>query len=286
MGISVAPIRREPRSTQAERGDLSFKPARGGAFTLIELMVVVAIIVMAAGLMTPTITDFFKNRQLEGIRGHFGSAFNMARLDAVNQGKPVSLVFFREGVRVYDDTRRTFDLKDPFNPDTSPFASDKVWYVLGFANKKPSLSLPSYKKWEKAQLESQDLIAVSAKDSSTSRRRGRPTGPVFNVNGLPKLTFLRDGSVVFGAGSDVSTTEYNSKQVPDNADIMFFQAGNTTACFMDIRPMGQIRSKIEPMAQAATKPTVESGDSSGESFELDYETPKPKSDSEKEGEGE
>jgi hypothetical protein len=104
---------------------------------------------------------------------------------------------------------------------------------------------------------------------------------MFNVNGLPKLTFQRDGSVVFGTGSDVSTSEFNAKQVPDNADIIIYQVGNTTACFMDIRPMGQIRSKIEPMEAAMPKPTVEGVESSaGDRFELEYETPKPKSDSE------
>ncbi|MEC9352412.1 MAG: type II secretion system protein, partial [Planctomycetota bacterium] len=41
-------------------------------FTMIELMVVVAIIVMASGVMGPTIIDFMKNRELVGIRGHFG----------------------------------------------------------------------------------------------------------------------------------------------------------------------------------------------------------------------
>ena len=72
-------------------------------FTLIELMVVIFIIVLAAGLMTPTITDFFKGRQLENIRAQFGSAFSSARLRAVSQGVDVSVVFFREGVRVYEE---------------------------------------------------------------------------------------------------------------------------------------------------------------------------------------
>ena len=48
-------------------------------FTMIELMVVVAIIIMASGIMGPTIADFMKNRQLEGVRGQFGNIFNMAR---------------------------------------------------------------------------------------------------------------------------------------------------------------------------------------------------------------
>jgi hypothetical protein len=106
-------------------------------------MVVVAIIVLAAGLMTPTITDFFKNRQLEGIRGTIGSAFNRARMAAVDHGKSMSLVFFREGARVFDESTKSFDPDDHFNPETSPFADEAVWYVLGFLRKKASPRFPS-----------------------------------------------------------------------------------------------------------------------------------------------
>lgn len=283
-----------PESTNPPR--LPRRPAPG--FTLIELMVVIAIIVMAAGLMTPTITDFFKNRQLEGIRGHFGSAFNKARLAAVNQGKPVSLVFFREGVRVYDETTHTFDADDLFDPDLAPFASDKVWYVLGFLNKRPSLALPSYKKWEKAQKEAQAAAAESAASSSDTtgaaarrRKQLQQAGPVFNVNGIPKVTFQRDGGVVFAnGGDDVPTTEYNAKLVPDNADLIIYQAGSSTACFVDLRLTGQIRSKVEVMSEAAQRPAV-SGDDSGEGqFDIDYSSNKapespPETDGEEKGDG-
>ncbi|MFP6738720.1 MAG: prepilin-type N-terminal cleavage/methylation domain-containing protein, partial [Planctomycetota bacterium] len=66
-------------------------------FTMIELMVVVAIIVMASGVMGPTIIDFMKNRELEGVRGQFGNIFNLARLRAVNERRDISVVFFRGG---------------------------------------------------------------------------------------------------------------------------------------------------------------------------------------------
>src|SRR5437867_7485041 len=120
-------------------------------FTLIELMVVIGIIVLAAGLMTPTIADFFKNRQLETIRGHIGSAFNKARLDAVTRGVRASMVFFREGVRVYLEKDKRFDEDDLFSPETSPLADDSVWYVLGFLDKKPNFELERYRDWEARQ---------------------------------------------------------------------------------------------------------------------------------------
>lgn len=246
-------------------------------FTLIELMVVIAIIVMAAGLMTPTITDFFKNRQLESLRGHLGAAFNRARLAAVNQGKPVSMVFFREGVRIYDDTQKTFDEEDDFNPQTAPFASDKVWCVLGFFGKKTNLDLPAYSQWEENQrsargeLESLDGDAAAAAKSPGKAARG----PVYNVSGLPRITFQRDGSLVFtGGGGDVTSTIFNAKDIPDNADVIVNQLGNTTVLFVDFKPAGQIKYKIMPVREAPTKPTALGGADDND-FEIDYETLKP-----------
>jgi len=249
-------------------------PRPSPGFTLIELMVVVAIIVMAAGLMTPTITDFFKNRQLESLRGHFGASFNRARLAAVNQGKPVSLVFFREGLRIYDDTQRTFDKDDGFNAQTAPFAGDKVWYVLGFFGKRANVDLPPYARWEAAQRAGQADPGDDDGGSAARLRGKKSTGPVFNVSGLPKVTFQRDGSLVFtGGGGDVTSTVFNATRIPENADVMVYQVANTTALFIDFKPAGQIKYKVEPIQEALVRPTAR-GEKEDDSFEIDYETPK------------
>ena len=206
-------------------------------FTLIELMVVIAIIVLAAGLMTPTITDFFKGRQLESIRAQFGSAFNSARMEAVNRGSQVSVVFFREGVRVYDERTKTF-LDELFNPETAPAASDSVWFELGFLKKKPNTELRPYRSWEKLQ------------------RRGPAAAggeSVYDVQLLPKVTYLRDGSLRFSRGTDVPSSTYEAKP-PEIADIMVFQKQNTIGCYMDLRLPGQFRSKIEPIENPMKPP--------------------------------
>lgn len=250
---------------------------RGSGFTLIELMVVVAIIVMAAGLMTPTITDFFKNRQLEGIKGHFGAAFNKARLSAVNQGKPVSLVFFREGIRIFDETRKTFDPDDGFNPELAPFGTDKVWYVLGFFNQRPNTSLPQYRAWEKAQKASQAATLEAEKAASAQGgRRRRSTTVGYNLGGIPKITFQRDGSLVFsGGGGDVSSKGFTDlTKIPELSDVMIYQAGNTTACFIDFKLTGQIKYRVDPLPQLPARPAVE-GAGGNKDFELEYEAPPP-----------
>lgn len=212
-------------------------------FTLIELMVVIAIIVLAAGLMAPTITDFFKNRQLDSIRGQIGSAFNSARLKAVTEGTRVSLVFFREGVRVYNERTKQF-VDDLWNPDGSLLARGEVWFVFGFLGGKTNLDLPEYRRWE---------TDMAARQAQASRGAAGGHGGQVDVTGLPKIIFERDGSLTFASGADVSSAFFK-EQIPPSADIMIYQANNPTVCFIDLRLPGQIRSKMVPTGKLVPRP--------------------------------
>ena len=69
----------------------------GRGFTIVELMVVMAILSLAMGLMIPTLLAFFSNQRLKNVRTHFSSAFGMARLIAITEGSPVRVV---EGVQL------------------------------------------------------------------------------------------------------------------------------------------------------------------------------------------
>ena len=51
----------------------------------------------------------------------------------------------REGVRVFDEKTKAFLNKDYFNPETAPAADEKVWFELGFLDKKPSTALKLYR---------------------------------------------------------------------------------------------------------------------------------------------
>lgn len=250
------------------RGERSRRPVAG--FTLIELMVVIAIVVLAAGLMAPTITDFFRNRQLETVRGQFGAALNKARLEAVTKGLPISVVFFREGTRVYDQRTKRF-IDEYFNPELAPAADDKVWFELGFV-KRNSTVLPRYRDWEKAQAIQRSAAGGGSRGKAAAEGSGTTGSPVkdpaetFDVSGLPRFTFERDGSVTFNTGSDVASSEYK-REFPDTADIVIKQVGNNSACFMDLRPPGQFRSKVVLLREVPRKPDMGVAEAASTAFE-------------------
>jgi len=215
-------------------------------FTLIELMVVIAIIILAAGVMTPTITDFFRNRKLDSLTRQIGAAFNFARLQAVNQGARVSMVFFREGVRIYDEKTKTF-VDELFNPETSPASGDQLWYDLGFLNGRHSTTLYRYRKWEDQQIDA--AVAIAKGKSREEVRKDMQ----YSIHDSPKITFQRDGSLVFGSGADVSSALFK-EPIPPNADIIVYQVGNHNAGYIDMRLPGQLRSKMVARETAPEKP--------------------------------
>ena len=225
---------------------------------MIELIVVIGIIVLAAGMMTPQITDFFKGRQLRQLTASFRSTINSARLKAVNERTRVRLVFFREGIRVFDERESKF-VDELFNPEASVFAGDKAWYVLGFYQDLPSVNLQKFRDWE-------DKFTPKKKKRSSSKRARRTESaparrsPVTlqHIADLPQIVFRRDGAVEFNVGSDVSSIFYK-RDPPTGADLIIYVANNTSACYIDIQLTGQNRSKLvalEAEPQSPLDPTA------------------------------
>ena len=268
MSALSMPAVSNPSPLERKRSHRSLLAPRGRAgFTMIELMVVVAIIVVAAGMMAPNISEFLQNRKIEGVRGTFGSVFNRARLRAVNQRARVSLVFFQEGVRIYDDDLRRFLSDDLFRPETSPMALNPetgdvgVWLEFGFIEGRTSVELPPFRVWARKQRQ-----ALSANDKSKSEELEDLSDDdlEYDVSALPRVTFERDGTLLFPLGTDVSTSEY-TREIPRTADVMIKQRGNTTVCFIDFRLTGQVRTRTVPMESAPKVPVAGTAEDSQDS---------------------
>ena len=76
-----------------------------------------AILALSFGMMLPTIAEFLKNRELEGCGTEFTTQFSSARLDAVVNSSRFLVVFFQEGVRVYNDDLGTWKADEDFVPE-------------------------------------------------------------------------------------------------------------------------------------------------------------------------
>ncbi len=199
------------------------------AFTLIELMVVVAILVLAMGMMVPSLVEFFSNQRLKNVRAHFVSAINVARLMAITEGSPIRVVVFKEGVRVYHVRRQSFRREEEFDADSAPGSVTGITFDVQFARKK-NQELVAYREWERDQ----PFILAPPTD---------PNAGQCSVEGLAAVEFQRDGTVRWLMGEDVPTALFN-REPAMGADIVVRQEGNPDALFIDIRATGQVRAKV------------------------------------------
>jgi type IV fimbrial biogenesis protein FimT len=78
MYIAAAPMRATPVSARVE-----------GGFTIIELMVVVALLAILAGLAAPSFTDMFRRFRVDSVRETFASSVTLAREEAIRTGTPM-----------------------------------------------------------------------------------------------------------------------------------------------------------------------------------------------------
>lgn len=205
-------------------------------FTLIEVMVVMAILALSFGMMLPTISEFLKNRKLDGVGADLTSRFNTARLDAVVNRNRFLVVFFQEGVRVYNDKLGTWKAEEIFNPDRASAADRTITFDLAFAGVHSS-DLPKYREWESEN--------VSAEQKSKRRRGEGAKVERIRVDDLVAVIFERDGTLHFraGAGNDIPTAVYK-REPPDGADIIVFQRDNDTALFIDLQRTGSVKSRV------------------------------------------
>ncbi len=223
-------------------------PPEKAGFTMIELMVVMAIITLAFGIMVPSVTEFFRNRQLDLVRQQFNSALNAARLQAVVNNRPFYVVFFREGIRVYDPKLERWKVDEEFDPETAPAGDEAISFNLLFAGRHGA-QLLRYLDWEASRFGG--TVDKKGAGSDKDEDKDGPKVTLNDVKGLVKIAFDRDGSLSFvgQGGQDVPAASYKADP-PQGADIIIWQSFhehreyNPNVAFIDLQPTGTVKSRI------------------------------------------
>ncbi|MDP2016247.1 GspH/FimT family pseudopilin [Hydrogenophaga sp.] len=70
----------------------SVEPLRSKGFTLIELMVVVAMLGVLAALAAPSFADMLRRMRVESMREELQASIANARVEAISRGRPVVLL--------------------------------------------------------------------------------------------------------------------------------------------------------------------------------------------------
>ena len=149
------------------------RPQNG--FTLIELILVMALLAIAAGLVAPRMISFYQGRTLSLEAQRLLSLTHYARSRAVNESMPMVLTL--------DTTRASYSLGiQPGYASEDPkeinYAVDSTLSMTVTASQDTPVSQASYS-------------GTQGLGTSSSSTLNRGT----NSNGLPLITFLPDGSI-------------------------------------------------------------------------------------------
>ncbi|MEE8143530.1 MAG: prepilin-type N-terminal cleavage/methylation domain-containing protein [Planctomycetota bacterium] len=183
-------------------------------FTLIEMLVTIGIIIIAAGFLLPSLSKMFQSKTMENAGSVVVSAINEARQEAVTTKTAHRVVFLRDGLRVYKEPKK--DREGKFLGGIRPYGPEdnSVHYHLEFAGR------------------SYDTINEHVTNSNEVGE-----GDIF-------LRLKPDGEIHFGSFKDISTSEFIQKQ-PGTADVILERIGDTSNWgLIDIRTTGRAVFKI------------------------------------------
>ena len=192
-------------------------------FTLIEMVVTMGIIILAAGFLVPALGGLFENRKLENAGTLIVSKMNEARNSAVTKKQTHGSGGGRDGLR-RDRGPKGGDSGGFEGALTAydPGRSGQIQYELHFADMTYD-EIPEKLVMEE-EGETQDLWAPTQDDVV--------------------LKFLSDGTIDFGRFKDVPSYEYLTEPV-SGSDISIAKIGDWNRCYIDIRPTGRAKSKVE-----------------------------------------
>jgi len=191
-------------------------------FTLVEMIVAIGIIIVAAGFIAPAVTAMFKDRRIENATAVIITTINEARNAAVTKKQQHSVIFLRSGVRLY----------------RHPKGDDEGGFVGGLRGVNvPGSDHISY------DIQLADLVSEEIPKTLQTQAEGLAQDDWKPVREDYFITLRSDGTIDFGTNVDIPSYRFNSDP-PAGADLIIRQIGSFRSCFVDIRPTGRVTSKV------------------------------------------
>ena len=147
-----------------------------GAFTLIELILVMAILTIAVSISAPALSSFFHGRVLDSEARRLLAATRSAQSRAVSEGIPVDLWF--------DDSQNMYGIEAEPSYGEQDQKSEQIVLDRNVSLKVTTLNIAA----------SRSNGAFGGSDNSRSGRTGNPGFQTTHAN-FPHIRFLPDGSI-------------------------------------------------------------------------------------------
>ncbi len=181
------------------------------------MVVVMAIIVMVAGFMTPAIQQLIEYRKIEGSARVVINTINSARQEAISKRTDIGVVFYRDSVAIYN-----------IEGISESEGSDKIHFPEG------------RKRYQKHALLVYDLpFANLTYDEIPEFPQGQKDTDTIRPTDV-MLTLKSDGSIAFVKNKDVGTHLYVEKKSADIVVRVTSKQEGNDAIFIDIRAAGLV----------------------------------------------
>lgn len=214
------------------------------AFTLVELLLVIAIIVAILGISIPAFISMSRGQALRNAPAKVQSAVYLARQLTTNRKVLHRIVFFKDRMFFWRETGGFLDGDmQPINVDSlTRLGTEELKNAIqkyGIAYGKGITCELGYKPMD---------------NSSLSYNIDNSAEVLENLQKSPRqleeysIGFKFDGSVNFFGFTSLPYAALNvddPEKPPEKADIVFSQTGNAEKCFVDVdQAGGRIRSRI------------------------------------------